>query len=369
MFKKTIDLSVYIVPFLLLVLSVAMIYSLVLGTSNNSLSLKQAIVGLIGVLLMLFISFVDYRFFRGTAWVFYFISIGLLILLSFIGKTVNGAISWIDLGFFQLQPSEVAKLFSMITLSSFLSGQVGKVNWKVILVSLFIILPPLALILREPDFGSALVVSFVYFVLILATKPTRKQLIVIFSGLFILITCFYLAYANIKPLGQFLHDYQRQRVNVFLNPELDPYGRGYNVKQAQIAAGSGGLIGRGLGKGTQSQLQFLPEPYTDFIFSGIAESFGFLGSFIVLALYCYFFLRLLDIACLARDNFGMLLVFGTIAMFAIHVIINIGMNLGMVPVTGIPLPFLSSGGTFLLISFFAVGLVQSILIRHKKITF
>ncbi|HOX41769.1 MAG TPA: FtsW/RodA/SpoVE family cell cycle protein, partial [bacterium] len=142
-----------------------------------------------------------------------------------------------------------------------------------------------------------------------------------------------------------------------------------NVKQAQIAIGSGGILGRGLGRGTQSQLQFLPEPHTDFIFAGIAESFGFVGALVVLLLYGFLMLKLYDCAHLAQDNFGTLVVMGAAAMFFVQIVINIGMNLGLMPVTGITLPLLSYGGTSVFVSFFALGMVESVFIRHKKISF
>lgn len=366
---KTFDLSLIIIPIIFLLISVSVIYSLVLGTSNDGLATKQAIIGVIGLGLLFLFSFLDYRFLKGTAWIFYLFSVVLLVLVIFIGKTTNGAENWIDLKVFQLQPSEVAKFFLIVTFAAIFSGKIGKIRWRDIVWSMFLLIVPLGLIIKEPDIGTALIIIFIYFTMLIMAKPSKSQLAVIFSIIGVLIIASTLAYKNVKPFGGMLADYQRQRIAVFLNPSLDPYGRGYNVKQAQITVGSGGIIGKGLGKGSQSQLQFLPEPHTDFIFAGIVESFGFLGSLVLLAMYCYFLVRLVEIGNLARDNFGMLMVYGIAAMFLLQVVENVGMNLGLLPVTGIPLPLLSYGGTSLLISLFSIGVVQSIIIRHKKINF
>jgi rod shape determining protein RodA len=366
---RTFDFSIVIFTTIFLAVGVSVIYSLVFGGINDGLGLKQAIIGLIGMALMFFTSFVDYRFFRGTAWIFYLVAIALLILVNFLGKTANGAENWIDLKFFQLQPSEIAKIFLIFALAAFFSNKIEKLKWRDIFVSFFLLLIPLGLVLIEPDFGTAMVIVFIYFIMLLLSKPSKLQIGAILSAIIIGISVITLAYMNIKPFGDMLQDYQRQRIAVFLNPSSDLYGRGYNVNQAQITIGSGGIMGKNLGKGTQSQLQFLPEAHTDFIFAGIAESFGFLGSIILLFLYCLFILRLLSIAQSSLDNFGMLVAIGICAMFTFQVVENVGMNLGLLPVTGIPLPFLSYGGTSLLVSFFSVGIIESVFIRHKKLSF
>lgn len=366
---KTFDFSIVIITVIFLAISVAVIYSLVFGGVNDGLGLKQAMIGMIGFAIMLLVSFVDYRFFRGTAWIFYIISLVLLVLVNLVGKTANGAENWIDLKFFQLQPSEISKIFLIFAFATFFSDKVGKLRWRDIFVSFFLLVLPLTLIVKEPDLGTAMVIVFIYFIMLLATKPSKLKLGLILITILVSLSVVILSYLNIKPFGQMLQDYQRQRIAVFVNPNLDPYGRGYNVKQAQITIGSGGITGTSLGKGTQSQLQFLPEAHTDFIFAGIAESFGFLGCFILLFLYCYFILRIINIAQIALDNFGMLVGFGIASMFFFQVLENVGMNVGLLPVTGIPLPFLSNGGTSLLVSFLAVGVIESIFIRHKKLSF
>ena len=366
---KTFDFSIIIPTIVFLAIGVAVIYSLVFSTVDEGLGLKQAGIGLIGLATMLLLSFVDYRFFRGTAWVFYILSLILLILVLLVGKTTNGAENWIDLKVFQLQPSELSKIFLIFSLGAFFSNKIGNLRWRDILISFLLVLPVLGLILAEPDVGTAMVIVFIYFVMLLIARPSKLQTGAIAISLFALISVGSLAYLNIKPFGQLIQDYQRQRIAVFLDPNLDPYGRGYNVKQAQITIGSGGITGKGLGKGSQSQLQFLPEAHTDFIFAGIAESFGFFGCFFLIFLYCYFIVRIVSIAQIALDNFGMFLGFGIASMFFFQALENIGMNLGLLPVTGIPLPFLSYGGTSLLVSFLAIGIMESVFIRHKKLSF
>jgi len=366
---KAFDISLVIAPILLVMIGISVIYSLMIINGNSTVITHQIVYALIGLVFLIGATFVDYRFFRGTSWIFYTISVLLLIAVDLFGKITNGSQNWLDLKVFQLQPSEIAKVFLICALASFFGDKIRNIRWRDILISFVIFAIPLGLILKEPDFGSALVLCFVYLVMLFAARPTKFQSATIILGIAMFCSVVLLSVYNVKPFGGLLHDYQRSRVLVFINPERDPLGSGYNVRQAQITIGSGGIFGKGLGNGTQSQLQFLPEAHTDFIFAGIAESYGFVGAFIVLCLYLFLFSRLIDVGVLSRDNFGMLISFGVVAMFFFHVLINIGMNIGLMPVTGIPLPFLSSGGTSLIMSLFAVGLIESVFIRHKKITF
>ena len=366
---KTFDFSLIAIPLILLAGGLAVIYSLVVANGGDNLALKQGIIGLIGVAVAFAITFIDYRIFKGTAWIFYLISILLLLLVEVGGKVVNGAGNWLDFKFFQLQPSELAKVFLILTMAAFLGTRIGKLRWKDIIWSVVFLLIPLGLVLNEPDLGTGLVIVAIFIAMLIAAKPTKSQYAVAASMLAIILAVAILAYVDVKPFGQLLHKYQRARIAVFLDPNLAPLEEGYNVKQAQITIGSGGYFGKGLGRGNQSQLQFLPEPYSDFIFAGLVESFGFVGGLTLLGLFAIFIFRMLAIARTARDNFGYLIVIGIAMMFATQAIVNIGMNLGVLPVVGIPLPFVSYGGTSLLISFFAVGLLESIYIRHEKISF
>lgn len=366
---KTFDIALFIAPIVFVVTSVAVIYSLVFQTADESLAYKQGVIAVIGLIFMAITCFADYRFFKSTNWIFYLVGIILLVLANIAGRVAGGSQSWLSLGFFQLQPSELAKVFLIFSLSSYFSNKIGQLTWKNILVSLLIVAPMLGLIMTEPDFGSALVVVFIYLVLLFSTKPSKSKILVISGFMVALAIIILMSAMNISPFKSLLRDYQRERIITFFEPGLDPYGSGYNVRQAQISVGSGGLLGKGLGRGSQSQLQFLPEPHTDFIFAGISESFGFLGAAIFLLLYFYLISRILSIAFIAQENYGMLVCLGTAGMFIFQVVINVGMNLGLAPVTGITLPLLSYGGTSLIISLFMIGIVQSIFIRHKKISF
>lgn len=366
---KTFDILLPLVPTLLLIISVVVIYSLVFGSNESGLAFKQGVSGTIALLIMAIISFFDYRFFRSISWVFYIITILLLAYVDFFGVAAGGAMRWINLGFFQLQPSELAKVFLILVLASFYSSRIGKLRWKDILVAGLIFLPTLILVLKEPDLGTGLVLCFIFIVLLYASKPNKIQNLVITLSILIFSSILVLSSLKVAPFTGLLHDYQRNRILTFIDPNLDPHGKGYNVRQAQIAAGSGGIFGKGLGHGTQSQLQYLPKPQTDFIFSGIAESFGFLGTMVYLSLYAFLIVRIISIGNLAKDNYGMLIAFSVAGMLFFQVIINVGMNLGLAPVTGIPLPFASYGGSALVAYFFLIGLVESIYIRHKKISF
>lgn len=366
---KTFDILLPLIPVLITIVGIAVIYSLVYGGKDADLAFRQGVFAALGLAAMVTFFFVDYRVFRGTSWILYVLTILLLVYVDFFGKVAGGAARWINLGFFQLQPSELAKVFLILFYASFYSSKIGKIRWPDILVAGLLFVPPLFLILKEPDLGTALVVSFIFIVMFFVSRPSKWQNIAVSLLITLAAAVLVLSALQVKPFGVLLQDYQRNRIVTFLNPSLDPYGKGYNVKQAQIAIGSGGLLGRGLGHGSQSQLQFLPKPQTDFIFSGISESFGFLGTAILLALYGFLIVKIVNVAYLARDNFGMLICFGAAAMFLFQVLINTGMNLGLAPVTGIPLPFASAGGTAMVVYLFIIGIVQNIFIRHKKITF
>lgn len=366
---KTFDLLLFLIPILLLIIGISVIYSLVIGTADSELIFKQIASGVIAIVLAVVISFVDYRFFKSVAWIFYFAVILLLVYVDFFGISSGGAMRWIDLGFFQLQPSELAKPALALLLASFFSNKIGKLRFRDILLSFLIVLPPVLLILKEPDLGTALVVMFMFVILILFSKPNKFQLTIFVLIFGLVLTSTVLSVKEIKPFDRLMQNYQKNRILTFINPSLDPYGKGYNVRQAQITVGSGGIFGKGLGRGSQSQLQFLPKPQTDFIFAGIAESFGFLGLMIYLTLFATLIIKILNIGVFAKDNFGMLICIGAVAIILFQTVVNMGMNIGLMPVTGIPLPFASYGGSALISYFFILGICQSIIIRHKKINF
>ena len=322
-----------------------------------------------GIILMIIFSFLDYRNFRGLWWVFYGVTLLLLIYVDFFGKVTGGAMRWINLGIFQLQPSEVAKVSLIISFAAYFAPRFGNLKLRDYVWSIIMLIPPLLLILKEPDLGTAIIAFIIYIGVLFASRPSKLQKGVIFSILIVIVLIFIAASANVYPFSGLLKQYQRERVLTFIDPGRDPYCKGYNVKQAQIAIGSGGLFGKGLGRGSQSQLEYLPMPHTDFIFAGAGEALGFMGTSVIIGLLLFLVLRIYSIGRMSQDYFGVLLTNGAAAMFLGQSVINIGMNLGLAPVTGIPLPFLSAGGTALVIYFMTLGIIQSIYIRHKKLTF
>jgi rod shape determining protein RodA len=302
----------------------------------------------------------DYRGWSKLTPVLYALMIISLVVVLILGKTALGATRWIDFGFFQFQPSEFAKLVMILVLAKYFSVNYDYMdNLRHLVISFLYVLVPTVLVLLQPDLGTALVLLVIWFVLAVVARVRMSYLLVLVaSGL-----------AAIPLILPRLHQYQRDRLLTFLDPTRDPLHTGYNVVQSTIAVGSGQLFGRSLAAGSQSQLNFLPSQHTDFIFAVLSEKMGFIGGMLVLLLFVALLLRGLIIAHQAEDRFGVFVAAGIVTMLLFHLFINIGMNIGLLPVTGIPLPFISYGGTSLLVSLTAIGLLESIAIRRKKIQF
>ncbi len=302
----------------------------------------------------------DYRVWGKFSRWLYGIMLVLLGWVSVRGHSALGATRWINLGFFQFQPSELSKIVVIIVLAKFLSSHYDEMDRpKNLVLSLVYVLIPAGLVLIQPDLGTAIVYAVIWTVMVLVSRVKASHFLALLG----------IGAAMIPVAIKVMKPYQRARLATFLNPTADPLRGGYNVLQATIAVGSGQLKGRGLGAGTQSQLNFLPSQHTDFIFAVVAEKLGFIGGMLLLILFGLLFLRAFQIAAKAQDRFGMLMAVGIASMLLIHVFINIGMNLGMLPVTGIPLPFVSYGGTSLIVGLISIGLLESIAIRHRKIQF
>lgn len=376
MFKKWRDLdwSLYILPIALWLIGVSVLWSLTYASPDDSISSlapKQVIFGIIGLGLSIVMALIDYRSLRQFAWI---IGLGALILLlavEFFGTTSLGATRWLDFKVFQLQPSEIAKVALIIVLATNFVQYIDRVGAKMFIMAGVIVGAPLFLVLKQPDLGTAIILVLSSLGVLLSMRMKRVHYIVLAIGLSLTIIIGVLAYQNTTPFSGILHNYQRDRIHVFLNPKSDPLGKGYNVRQSIIAIGNGGLFGRGLGKdvGQLSQLNLLPKAYTDFIFAALAESLGFIGGSVVLIIYSLILWRILLVAYLARDGFGALLAYGYLASILFSILINVGMNLGIMPVTGIPLPFISAGGTALITNFIGIGIIQSITSRRQKISF
>lgn len=355
---RLVDWWLYLVPVLLAGIGVAMITSLTYGGPRVTLATNQGIYALIGVLAMIVCTRFDYRNWRTLAPYVFGMVILLLIGVELFGVTVFGAQRWLAFGSFQLQPSELAKLALIIMLARFFADR-ETLRARDYFVLFGLILLPMGLVLRQPDLGTTMILALTGFGLMSAGGvPRRIMASLVGMGLL-----------SLPILWQFLADYQRSRIMTFLNPSADPYGAGYNVLQALIAVGSGGLSGQGLGQGSQSQLQFLPVAHTDFIFAVIAEATGLVGSLVVIGLFVLLLMRVLRVARHSKDQYGFLLGTGVALLLITQMAIHIGMNIGLAPVTGIPLPFVSHGGTALITNFIAVGILQSVMLRHKKITF
>lgn len=322
---------------------------------------RQVIFLGVGFVLMLLICFTDYINFSNWARYLYAGNLVLLVLVLVIGTATKGSTRWISIGFFDLQPSEIAKLVLIITLAKLLSEREGKWGgFQELLPALIAVFVPMGLIFAQPDLGTSLVFAALLMgMLYMAGARSRHLLIMSGAGL------------AAAPLLWFylLQDYQQNRLMVFLNPEIDPAGAGWQLLQSMIGIGSGGLLGKGLYGSTQVRLQFLPEHYTDFIFSVFGEELGFAGAAVLLLLYFCLIYRILWIGAHSKDQFGALLCCGVAIMFTFQILVNIGMTISIMPVTGLPLPFMSYGNNAFLVNLISVGLVLNVGMRRHKIQF
>lgn len=319
-----------------------------------SLATKQLIFLGIGIGVYTTISLLDMRFIRRTAVIMtgYVTLIGLLALLLVATHAIMGAKSWFVLGPFSVQPADFGKIILIALLAKYFSRRhmdIGEIRH--IIVSGMYAFVPIFLILLEPDLGTAAIFSFVWFGTILMSGISKKHLLIV-GGLGLAVATFLWFFG--------LHDYQRARIMTFVNPAADIHGSGYNAYQATIAAGSGELFGKGVGYGTQSKLKFLPEYETDFIFAAFTEEWGFVGVVLVLVLYGCLLARLLSIARRSATNFDSFFTIGAVILFASHIFIHIGINLGLLPVTGTTVPFMSYGGSHLVMEFIVLGIVTSL---------
>src|SRR5260221_1103426 len=333
-----------IIPVLLLLsLGIAVIYS-----SSPILAVQQLIFALIGVLFYLVISVFDYRSIKPLINSLYFAILFLLFVTLLLGIETRGSVRWIPIGPFNFQPSEFAKPILILKLAEFWSKKVP--SWRNIAYSLIIYLPICLLIFRQPDLGTTLTTFFIWLTMLMAANISLfKVSLMALLGLVI------------APFGWLtLQTYQKQRLLSFLSPAQDPQGVGFHAIQSMIAVGSGQLLGRGLGRGTQSRLQFLPEFRTDFIFAFIAEELGLIGAGLVLVFYVLIFYQLFKLLSKIGEKFGELIIVGVMSMLFFQITINIGMNTGLLPVTGITLPLLSYGGSSVITVLICIGLTTSI---------
>lgn len=352
------------------------------------------IVGGIGLTIVFGIARIPCNYLLRWHWITYGVTNGLLIAVDFLGNSAKGAQRWISIGGFNMQPSEFAKVGLIITLAAILHRRPAN-TLPTFLGALAITIPPLLLVFVQPDLGTSLVfgaiaLGMLYWAnanpgwLLLLVSPLAAAIIYGFSlpgwaiwsvlmGIIGWLTLPWRWVSSVLAIGvnisagllgqvfwHILKDYQKDRILVFLNPDKYPLGAGYHLIQSRIAIGAGEFWGQGLNQGTQTQLNFIPEQHTDFIFSSIGEELGFVGAICLLLTFFFLCWRLLKIACQAPNNFGSLLAIGILSMIGFQVIVNISMTIGIAPVTGIPLPWISYGGTALLTNFIAIGLVESV---------
>jgi len=389
---------------------------------------KQIFAFFIGILLMLIFIGIDYRFFREYFLQIYFVSIFLLILVLIFGKTIRGSKAWLDFGLFTFQPSEITKILFILSLGGFLDKNSKELyRWQKLTIPVLMLVGNVVLILLQPDFSSTLVYfpvflvmlycsgarvlhlsSFVFYGLVSMSIPLIKTLLapylkttsfligilnykiellffVLFVGLFLFLLWWFLKRWRINIpvfyfiftyllfifgifssyfVGKSIKEHQRKRLVVFINPKVDALGSGYNIIQSKIAVGSGKIFGKGIFNGTQAQLGFLPAQHTDFIFSLISEETGFVFSMIMIILYVFLIWRIVNIAYESRDSYGSIVAAGLGTMFAFYSIVNIGMVVGLMPITGLPLPLVSYGGSSLISSLICLGILFSINIRR-----
>jgi len=362
----------------LLILSSAS-YTLIEGQPYYYVRL-QALWILTGIFMAFLVNLFDYQILQKYSWYIYGFNILLLLAVFVVGSETKGATRWIPITSTQgIQPSEFAKIFIILTFADFLAKRQDKLNnFRNFIAPVLFVTVPMLLIVKQPDLGTSLIIMAIFIgMMFMAGANIRK-----FGGL--ILTCAttagivlwlhfstnlpsWLKFAEGLPLP--LKDYQLKRLAVFFDPASDITGDGYNILQAKFAIGSGGFWGKGYLQGTQGQLNFLPEQYTDFVFAVFSEEFGFIGVMILLFIFLIFMLRSIDIARHSQDLYGRLVASGIVTMFTFQILINVGMNSGIMPVTGKPLPFISYGGSSMWLTMIAVGILLNINLRSRRFMF
>ena len=359
-FLNNIQWSVLICMILLIAIGFVALYSATTSSDSDELT-KQIIWFVIGIPVMILVTVIDYKMIAKVSPFFYGIILILLVLVLFT-TPINGATSWFEIGFFSLQPAEFAKIFVIIVFASVIAKIQEKDKKEInkplkIMISLIVVAVPVALIVKQPDYGTAL--AFLISTILIFFCVVLDKKYIIFAILISII---------VVPLMYFfiLPPHAKTRIDVFLNPNLDPRGAGYNIIQSKLAIGAGKLFGMGLSKGNQTQLGFLYPKTTDFIFSVIGEEMGFIVSGLIIILYIILVTKALFIAKTAKDDLGSYIGAGISGIFLFHMTQNIGMTVGLLPITGVPLPFVSYGGSSLLTNMILVGILLNISARRKK---
>ena len=362
---RSFDYLLVITCLALVCYGLALIYSGSLSTYHNAAEIlshpiaKQVAFAAFGIALMVGLARIDYRNWTGSVLPLYIASVLALAAVLVAGQHAFGSRRWILLAGVQLQPSELAKLVTIVLLARYLADNEHRLDSiKPLLITLGMAAVPAMLVFAEPDLGTAVVFLAVWLGMVFVAGARARHLLVLLASAIVSVPFLMLVALN---------GYQRERLAIFVNPARDPFGTGFNILQAQIGIGSGGIWGKGLTHGTQTQLDYLRTQTTDYIFSVLGEELGFVGCLVLFCLFIVLLMRGLRAATLAPDSFGRLIATGIVIMILFQIAINVGVNLRLFPVTGIPLPFISQGGSSLLTLFAALGLLQSILLRRKMI--
>ena len=361
---RHLDPMLLLITLILTIYGVVMIFSAsaskleVAGQDPASYMTRQAAFAVVGALILVGISMFDYRHFRGFAPLIYgAMVVALVLVLTPLGSVRNATSGWFDFGLFDIQPAELAKVITIVGVAAYLAERGGEMVTRDLLVVLALVAVPMGLIFLQPDLGTALVFVAVALGLLLVGGAKIRHFMAL--GLLGVVALLGIFQANL------VQEYQIQRLTSFLDPNPDVRSEGYNLTQSKIAIGSGGMKGKGLrSPDTQTSLAFVPEQQTDFIFTAVGEQLGFVGSATLLGLFALLIWRALRIAAMARDMFGMLLATGIAALWAFQMFLNMGMTMGIMPITGVPLPFMSYGGSSLIANFVAVGLLLNIHMRR-----
>jgi rod shape determining protein RodA len=354
----SIDWSLFFAFFLISIIGIAFQYSAAGGNFNYYVTSQVYRFILFLPIMIIIICLVDLKYIYRYAYLFYALAIILLLVALFSGKTIMGAKRWINIAGFTIQPSEVIKICLIIALSRYFHNlNISRINKLLYLIfPILLSIIPIILILIQPDLGTAFILTCCALTIFFITGINSTYFII----------SFILAISSIPLIWNFLKEYQQERVLTFINPDRNPLGAGYNITQSKIAAGSGGLFGKGFLSGSQGQLNFLPERKTDFIFVIISEELGFIGSFCVICIYCFIFYKIYRIANNCRCYFSKLLATGLNSFLFLHFFINIAMAIGLIPVVGAPLPMISYGGTMLVITMLSFAIIFNLDINKNK---